>query len=164
MPLRRTERSNGRQRPKWKDGSHDSVESTLAQKSQSVDRALEPTTRTDQLVIVSPMLRRKYEPEVSTRDRRAKTGADARIEEFSAIGELRLALQPYGKRRFLVSIQAALRARYSFFPRCIVLRLIFDLSSSTASFADPSHLVASKSIRDPPKIGPPLNDSTPRRR
>jgi len=44
------------------------------------------------------MLERKYEPEVSTRDRRAKTGADVRIEEFAAIGEFRLALQPYGKR------------------------------------------------------------------
>jgi hypothetical protein len=44
-----------------------------------------------------------HELNVSTRDRPARTGADARIEEPGAKGELRLALQPYGrqfKRRF----------------------------------------------------------------
>jgi hypothetical protein len=46
------------------------------------------------------MLGRKCEHKVSTRDRQARTGADVRIEEFAAIGELRLALQPYGKRHF----------------------------------------------------------------
>ncbi len=60
--------------------------------------AFEPTTQTEQFVIVPPMLGRRYESEASTRDRRAKTGADARIEEITAIGELRLALQPYRKR------------------------------------------------------------------
>jgi len=100
MPLRRTERSNGRQRPKGKDGSHDSVENTLANKSRCICLAVEPTPQTEQLVTVPPMLGRKHEPKVSTRDRRAKTGADARIEEFTAIGELRLALRPYGKRHF----------------------------------------------------------------
>ena len=100
MPLRRTERSNGRQRPKWKDGSHDSVENTLANISRCICLAVEPTPQTEQLVTVPPMLGRKHEPKVSTRDRRAKTGADARIEEFAAIGELRLALRPYGKRHF----------------------------------------------------------------
>ena len=74
------------------------MESTPANQSQCICLALEPTTQIEQLVIVPPMLERKYEPEVSTRDRRAKTGADVRIEEFAAIGEFRLALQPYGKR------------------------------------------------------------------
>jgi transposase len=50
------------------------------------------------------MLGRKYEPEVSTRDRRAKTGADVRIEESATIGEVRLALRSYGKRHFAGSV------------------------------------------------------------
>ena len=76
------------------------MENTLAYQSRCVDRVLELTTQTEQLVIVPPMLERTYEPEVSTRDPLAKTGADARIEEFTAIGRLRLALQPYGRDTF----------------------------------------------------------------
>jgi hypothetical protein len=50
------------------------------------------------------MLGRKYEPEVSTRDRRAETGADVRIEESATIGEVRLALRSYGKRHFVGAV------------------------------------------------------------
>ena len=100
MPLRRTEGSDGRPRPKWKDGSHAPVENTLASQSRCDRRAIESPTQIEQLVIVPSMLERKYEPEVSTRDRRAKTGADVRIEESATMGELRLALESYGKRHF----------------------------------------------------------------
>ncbi len=68
------------------------MESALANQSRCDCRVIELTTQTEQLVIVPPTLGRKYEPEVSTRDRRVKTGADVRIKELAAIGELRLAL------------------------------------------------------------------------
>ena len=97
MPLRRTERSDGRQRPRWKDGSHVSVESTHANESRCDEIALEPNSRTEPLVTVPLLLRRNHEHEVSTRDRPARTGADARIEESAAMGEVRLALRPYGR-------------------------------------------------------------------
>ncbi len=53
--------------------------------------------QTEQLVEAPPLLRRNYEHELSTRDRPARTGADARIEESVAIGEVCLALLPYGR-------------------------------------------------------------------
>ncbi len=46
---------------------------------------------------VAQLLQRNHEHEVSTRDRPARTGADARIAESVAIGEVRLALRPYGR-------------------------------------------------------------------
>jgi hypothetical protein len=103
MPLRRTKRSDGRQRPRWKDGSHVSVESTHANESQCDEIALEPNPQTDPLVTVPPLLRRNHEHEVSTRDRPARTGADARIEESVAMGDVRLALRPYGRKKKLRS-------------------------------------------------------------
>ncbi len=97
MPLRRTQRSDGRQRPRWKDGSHDPVESTHANESRCDRVACEPDLLTESLVAAPLLLERSHEHEVSTRDRPARTGADARIEESVAIGELRLALRPYGR-------------------------------------------------------------------
>jgi hypothetical protein len=93
MPLRRTKRSDGQKRPRWKDGSHDPVESTRANESRSKTVAIEPSPETEQRVGVAQLL--QLTP--STRDRRASTGADARIEESEATGDLRLAILPYGK-------------------------------------------------------------------
>ena len=98
MPLRRTQRSDGRQRPRWKDGSHVTVENAHANESRCDGIALEPNRQTEPLVTAPPLLERSHEHEVSTRDRPAKTGADARIEESAAMGEVRLALRPYGRQ------------------------------------------------------------------
>ena len=48
-------------------------------------------------LVVPPLLERSHENNVSTRDRLARSGADARIEESAALGEVRLALRPYGR-------------------------------------------------------------------
>ncbi len=85
MPLRRTQRSDGRQRPRWKDGSHELVESTHATESRC-EVAFEPNLQTEPLVDTSQLLVRSQENPVSTRDRPARTGADARIEESVVIG------------------------------------------------------------------------------
>ncbi len=90
-------RRDGRQRPRWKDGSHDLVESTHANETRCDEIALEPNLQTEPLVTVPQLLERNHEREVSTRDRPARTGADARIEESAANGEVRLALRPYGR-------------------------------------------------------------------
>ena len=97
MPLRRTKRSYGRPRPRWKDGSHELVENRHANESRYDEIALEPNHQTEPLVSVPQLFQRSYENHVSTRDRPAKTGADARIEEFAANGEVRLVLRPYGR-------------------------------------------------------------------
>ena len=59
--------------------------------------ALEPNRQTEPLVTVPQLLKRSHENNVSTRDRLAGTGADARIEESAAMEEVRLALRPYGR-------------------------------------------------------------------
>ena len=97
MPLRRTQRSDGRQRPRWKDGSHGFVESTHANKSHCNGVAFKANRQTEPLGTVPPLLKRSHENNVSTRDRLARTGADARIEESAAMGKVCLALQPYGR-------------------------------------------------------------------
>ncbi len=97
MPLRRTKRSNGRERPRWKDGSHGFVENTNANESRCNEIGLARNLQTEPLVDVPQLLVRNHEPEVSTRDRPARTGADARIKESAAIGDVRLALRPYGR-------------------------------------------------------------------
>ncbi len=97
MPLRRTKRSDGQKRPRWKDGSHFIVENTYANESRSNEIVLEPNPQTEPLVTVPQLLKRSYEHEVSTRDRLARTGADARIEVSVAMGKVRLALRPYGR-------------------------------------------------------------------
>ena len=51
------------------------------------------------VAILSPpqLLERSHEQEVSTRDRPAEAGTDARIEESAARGKVRLAPRPYGR-------------------------------------------------------------------
>jgi hypothetical protein len=97
MSLRRTKRSDGRQRPRWKDGSHELVENTHANESRCDEVVFEPNLQTEPLVDVPQLLKRNHENQLSTRDRPARTGADARIEESAANGEVRLALRPYGR-------------------------------------------------------------------
>ena len=75
---------------------HD-VEITHANESRRDGVALTTNPPTEPLVEVPPLLGRNYEHEISTRDRPARTGADARIAESVAIGEVRLALRPYGR-------------------------------------------------------------------
>jgi len=99
MPLRRTKRSDGRHRPRWKDGSHAKVENTDAEQSRCDRFVLELNTHNEPLETVQSLLELNHELNVSTRDRPAKTGADARIEESGAIGEVRLALRPYGRKK-----------------------------------------------------------------
>ncbi len=80
------------------DGSHAKVENTDAKQSQCNGFAFEPDLLNEPFKRVRQMLGPNDERNVSTRDSPAKTGADARIEESEANGELRLALRPYGKR------------------------------------------------------------------
>ncbi len=99
MPLRRTKRSDGRQRPRWKDGSHANVENTDADQSRCDGLAFEANTLSEPLERVQSLLGLNYELKVSTRDRPARTGADARIEGSGAKGEVRLASRPYGRKK-----------------------------------------------------------------
>ena len=101
MPLRRTKRSDGRQRSRWKDGSHSHVENTDAEQSRCDGLAIEPNTRDERLEKVQSLLELNDELNVSTRDRPARTGADARIEGSVTNGEVRLALRPYGRQNKL---------------------------------------------------------------
>jgi hypothetical protein len=101
MPLRRTKRSDGRQRPRWKDGSHLHVENTDAEHSRCAGLAFDPNTLNEPLEKVQSLLELNDELNVSTRDRLARTGADARIQGSRATGEVRLALRPYGRKNKL---------------------------------------------------------------
>jgi len=108
MPLRRTKRSDGRQRPRWKDGSHFLVENTNAKQSRCDGPAIELNPIYEPLESVRSLLELNDELNVSTRDRLAGTGADARIEESGAKGEVCLATRPYGrqfKQHFPLSTQ-----------------------------------------------------------
>ena len=49
MPLRRTKRSDGRKRPRWKDGSHAKVENTDAEHSRCDGFAFEPNPANEPL-------------------------------------------------------------------------------------------------------------------
>ena len=91
-------RRDGRQRPRWKDGSHAKVENTDAEQSRCDGPVIEPNPANEPLETVQSLLELTYEFNVSTRDRPARTEADARIEDSGANGELRLALQPYGRK------------------------------------------------------------------
>jgi hypothetical protein len=82
MPLRRTKRSDGRQRPRWKDGSHAKVENTDAEQSRCDGLAVEHDPLDEPLETVQSLLEMNDEPRVSTRDRPARTGADARYVKF----------------------------------------------------------------------------------
>ena len=86
MPLRRTQRSDGLKRPRWKDGSHFLVENTNAKQSRCDGPAFEPNTTNEPLETVQSLLELNDELNVSTRDRPARTGADARIEGSAANG------------------------------------------------------------------------------
>lgn len=97
MPLRRTKRSDGQHRPRWKDGSHFVVENTDAEQSRCDGFALQSNTLNEPLETVQSLLKLNHELNVSTRDRPARTGADPRIDESGAKGEVRLALRPYGR-------------------------------------------------------------------
>jgi len=98
MPLRRTKRSDGQLRPRWKDGSHAKVENTDAEQSRCDGLVFEPNTLSESLVRVQSLLELNDELKVSTRDRPARTGADARIEGSAANGGVRLATRPYGRK------------------------------------------------------------------
>jgi hypothetical protein len=132
MPLRRTKRSNGRPRPRWKDGSHELVESTHANESRYDEIALESNQQIEPLVTTPLLFRRSHENHVSTRDRIANAGADARIEESEVNAEVRLALRPYGR-----SYKAGIRHSAGY-GRYVKLRIsgdqarIRDLDTSTA--------------------------------
>jgi ribose 1,5-bisphosphokinase PhnN len=72
------------------------VQSKQANESRC-EVALELNLHNEPLVNAPQLLERGYENEVSTRDRLARTGADARIEESGAMGEVCLAIRPYGR-------------------------------------------------------------------
>ncbi len=98
MPRRIAKRSGGRHRPRWKDGSHAKVENTDAEQSRCYGLAFEPNPANEPLEKVQLLLELNDELNVSTRDRPARTGADARIEGSETNGKVRLALQPYGRK------------------------------------------------------------------
>ncbi len=106
MPLRRTKRSNGQRRPRWKDGSHVHVENTDAEQLRCDGLAFAPNTLNEPLENVQSLLELNDELNVSTRDRPARTGADARIEGSEANGEVRLATRPYGRKNKLRFLHA----------------------------------------------------------
>ncbi len=91
MPLRRTKRTDGRQGPKWKVGSHANVENTDAERSRCDGHAFELNPLNEPLETVQSLPELNDEQNVSTRDRPARTGADARIEGSAANGETSLA-------------------------------------------------------------------------
>ncbi len=98
MPRRSSKRSDGRKRPRWKEGSHANVENKDAEQSRCDGLAFESNTLNEPLVRVQSLLELNDELNVSTRDRPARTGADARIEGSGAKGKVRLATRPYGRK------------------------------------------------------------------
>ena len=80
-------RRDSRQRLRWKDGSHLAVENTHANESRCNERVLEANHPIEPLVTAPLLFQRSHEYEVSTRDRPARAGADARIKESAANGE-----------------------------------------------------------------------------
>ena len=80
------------------DGSHFHVENTDAEHSRCDGLAFEPKPANEPLGKVQSLLELNDELNVSTRDRPARTGADARIEGSVTNGEVRLALRPYGRK------------------------------------------------------------------
>jgi len=84
------------------------VENTDADQSRCDGLAFEHETLNEPLESVQPLLGLNHEPDVSTRDRPARTGADARIEGSVANGGVRLATRPYGRRntpRFPIDVR-----------------------------------------------------------
>ena len=66
MPLRRTKRSDSRQRLRWEDGSHLAVENTHANESRCNEKVLEANHRIEPLVTAPLLFQRSHENEVST--------------------------------------------------------------------------------------------------
>src|SRR5438034_11836209 len=99
MPLRRTERSDGRTRPRWKDGSHvHDVENTRAHDSRRFAAVDERTLRIERLVAVPWLLHgtTSNSPQLeSTQPMREQTPG---CKRSLANGEVRLAILPYGMR------------------------------------------------------------------
>jgi len=77
------------------------VENTDAEQSRCDGPAIELNPIYEPLETVQSLLELNDELNVSTRDRPARTGADARIEESLANGEVRLATRPYGRQNKL---------------------------------------------------------------
>jgi hypothetical protein len=85
------------------------VENTHANESHCNGIVLKPNRQIEPLVTVPPLLMRSHENTASIRDRLAGTGADARIKEFAAMGEVRLALRSYGRNFEWVFRQCPIR-------------------------------------------------------
>ena len=98
MPLRRTERSDGQKRPRWKDGSHARVKNSNATRSPSTGPDSIVRFPTESPTTFASMPRCGPGRPSFTRGRRANAGADARIEESGAKGEVRLAILSCGRR------------------------------------------------------------------
>ncbi len=82
---------------------HDSVENRNANQSRCDGLIFESHLLDEPIGNDRPLLGPSPEHRISIRDCPARTGADARIEESEANGEVRLALRPHGssfKRRF----------------------------------------------------------------
>jgi hypothetical protein len=98
MPLRRTERSDGQKRPRWKDGSHVRVKNSAAARTPSTGPDSILNVPIESPIACAPSPRSAHGRTSSTRGCRAHAGADARIEDAEANGEVRLAFLPYGRR------------------------------------------------------------------
>ncbi len=98
MPLRRTERSNGRKRPGWKDGSHACVKNSTAKRSPSTGPDSIVRFPTESSTAFASLPRCERGRPSFTRGSRAHAGADARIEGSEVHGQVRLAILPYGRR------------------------------------------------------------------
>ena len=102
MPLHRTERSDGHKRPRWKDGSHLRVKNSAATRTPSTVDDSFVSSRAEPPTPDVPLPRHARGRPILTRGCQANAGADARIEESEAHGEVRLAILPYGRRVKLV--------------------------------------------------------------
>ena len=101
MPLPRTKRSDGRQRPRWVMVPTFMRTTQTPNIRDAMDLLSNPTLGASRSKKIQSLLELNDELNVSTRDRPARTGADARIEGSEANGELRLALRPYGRKNKL---------------------------------------------------------------
>ena len=77
------------------------MENTHANESRYDEIAINLNQQIEPLVTTPLLFQRSDENPVSTRDRIAKTGTDARIEESVVNAQVRLALRPYGRKNRL---------------------------------------------------------------
>jgi hypothetical protein len=82
-----------------KPGSHDSVKNSAATRTPSTRPDTILHSRTESPVTLASSPRPEHARTSSTRGCRAHEGADARIEDAEAEGEVRLAFLPYGRRK-----------------------------------------------------------------